>query len=69
MKIVRRHGIPTTVVACSTDTLVTAAHCRQVATLLGASYRELALEGGHMWMLLDWGLLERELADPSQAVP
>ena len=61
MRAVRRHDIQTTVVACSTDTLVTAAHCRRAATLLGASYRELEQEGGHMWMLLDWSLLASEL--------
>ena len=38
-------------IGCATDTLTTAAHCRRVATLAGADYRELELTGGHMWML------------------
>jgi pimeloyl-ACP methyl ester carboxylesterase len=54
MRNVRASGIPTEVVACATDTLVTPAHCRAAATLLGADYRELALDGGHMWMLTAW---------------
>lgn len=54
MQRVRASGIPTEVVGCATDTLVTPAHCRTAATLLGADYRELALDGGHMWMLTAW---------------
>jgi len=41
------------VVACTTDTLTPAAHCRRIASLLRAGYRELDLPGGHMWMLAD----------------
>jgi pimeloyl-ACP methyl ester carboxylesterase len=48
---VRRAGIPTTVVGCTTDTLVTPEHCRRAADLLGGEYRELASRGGHVWML------------------
>jgi pimeloyl-ACP methyl ester carboxylesterase len=48
---VRAAGIPVLVVACSSDTLVTGAHARALADALGAEYRELALTGGHMWML------------------
>lgn len=51
MERVREAGIPTTVVACSTDTLVTPRHCRRAAGLLGADYRELRMSGGHIWML------------------
>lgn len=54
--------IDTTVVGCSTDTLVTADHCRRSADLLGARYRELPLAGGHMWMLGAWPALAAELA-------
>ena len=47
-------GVQVDVVGCSTDTLVTPAHCREVAAILGADYRELELAGGHMWMLTEW---------------
>lgn len=51
MARLRVAGIPTIVVGCSSDTLVTPAHCRRAATLLGARYEELQLPGGHVWML------------------
>jgi pimeloyl-ACP methyl ester carboxylesterase len=51
MATVRRGGVPVEVVACVSDTLVTPAHCRRQAQLLGARYRQLPLVGGHMWML------------------
>jgi hypothetical protein len=54
--------VETTVIGCSTDTLVTPGHCRRAAGLLGASYRELTLDGGHMWMLRAWPQLARILA-------
>ena len=62
MRRVRRHSIPTTVVGCVTDTLVTIRHCREAARLLGADYRELSLPGGHMWMLEASDRLRGELA-------
>jgi pimeloyl-ACP methyl ester carboxylesterase len=48
---VRDAGIPTHVVGCSSDTLVTCDRARALASALGAEYSELALAGGHMWML------------------
>jgi pimeloyl-ACP methyl ester carboxylesterase len=48
---IRASAIPTLVVGCSSDTLVTSAHARTLAHALGAEYRELQLAGGHMWML------------------
>ena len=62
MEAVRAAGIPATVIACVTDTLVTVAHCRSIAELIGARYRELALAGGHTWMLDAWPRFARELA-------
>jgi pimeloyl-ACP methyl ester carboxylesterase len=62
MRRVRRQCIPTTVVGCVTDTLVTIRHCREAARLLGADYRELDLPGGHLWMLEASGRLRAELA-------
>jgi pimeloyl-ACP methyl ester carboxylesterase len=48
---VRAAAIPTLVVGCSTDTLVTPALSRALASALDAEYRELTVDGGHMWML------------------
>jgi pimeloyl-ACP methyl ester carboxylesterase len=61
MTEVRQAAIPATVIACSTDTLTTPASSRRIAELLGARYRELDLEGGHVWMFGRWDLLAREL--------
>jgi pimeloyl-ACP methyl ester carboxylesterase len=57
MAAVRSARIEATVVGCATDTLVTTGHCRRAADLLGATYRELSLPGGHMWMLDGWPAL------------
>jgi pimeloyl-ACP methyl ester carboxylesterase len=62
MRRVRAAAIPVTVVGCTTDTLVTTEHTRRAARLLGAGYRELALAGGHMWMLGAWPVLAAELS-------
>jgi Asp/Glu/hydantoin racemase len=45
---VRATGIQAELIACASDTLVTPAHSRAIARLLGADYRELELDGGHM---------------------
>jgi Mg-chelatase subunit ChlD len=50
---VRAAGIPTTVIGCVSDTLVTTDRTRTLAEALGARYDELDLDGGHMWMLAD----------------
>jgi pimeloyl-ACP methyl ester carboxylesterase len=62
MQRVREASIPTTVVGCTTDTLVTPELCREAASLLGATYREVSLQGGHMWMLDAWPLFAGLLA-------
>jgi pimeloyl-ACP methyl ester carboxylesterase len=41
------------VVGCTTDTLTPPSHCRRIAKLGRAGYREVDLPGGHMWMLGD----------------
>src|SRR5262245_50049229 len=51
MRKVQTLGIRTTVIGCTTDTLVPPDLSRRAAELLGASYRELDLPGGHIWML------------------
>lgn len=62
MELVRAASIPAKVIGCTGDSLVTTAHCRRAARLLGAEYRELELDGGHMWMLRAWPRLADELA-------
>ena len=44
-------GIPCTVIGCATDRLTTPAICRRLASDSAPSYRELDVEGGHVWML------------------
>jgi pimeloyl-ACP methyl ester carboxylesterase len=55
-------AVPTEVVACVGDTLTPVAHCRRVADLARAAYRELDAPGGHMWMLADPGLFAASLS-------
>jgi pimeloyl-ACP methyl ester carboxylesterase len=49
----RTLGVRCQVIGCASDTLTSAAHCRRLSALVGGSYRELNLAGGHMWMLYD----------------
>jgi pimeloyl-ACP methyl ester carboxylesterase len=58
----RRQGIPCTVVGVRTDTLTPPELCRQIATLAGGEYRELDVEGGHLWFLKAPRLLHEHLA-------
>ncbi len=62
MEQIRAASIPSTVIGCTSDTLVTPSHCRRIAEHLGATYRELRLDGGHMWMLDEWALFSGLLA-------
>jgi pimeloyl-ACP methyl ester carboxylesterase len=57
----RGHGIPCTVVSCTTDRLVTCRHCRRFADLLAADYRELEAPDGHIWLITQSEHLKREL--------
>lgn len=61
MARVRRQGTPVTVIACTTDTLTTPEHCKSTAELLGGGYRELHLDGGHVWMFGRWPALKETL--------
>ncbi len=58
---VRDSGIPVTVVAATTDALIPPAHCRRVAELLRARYREVNVAGGHTWMYGRWERFRREV--------
>ena len=61
----RAAGVASTVVGCSTDRLATPDHCRLIAALLGADYRELEARSGHIWMIARPELLASALAaDP-----
>jgi pimeloyl-ACP methyl ester carboxylesterase len=55
-------GIPCTVIACAEDRLATPTHCRRLATLLDAEYRELHAPDGHIWMITEPARLKAELA-------
>jgi pimeloyl-ACP methyl ester carboxylesterase len=57
----RAHGIPCTVIGCTTDRLVTCTHCRHFADLLAADYVELEAPDGHIWLITRPERLEREL--------
>ena len=59
---VRAQGVPCTVVACSNDRLTTCSHCRRLAQLAGAEYRELEAPDGHIWAVTQPRRLERVLA-------
>jgi pimeloyl-ACP methyl ester carboxylesterase len=50
---IRRLGLPCSVIGCAGDTLTPVEHCREIARLSGARYRELDAVGGHMWMVAD----------------
>jgi len=58
---VRALGVPCTVVGCSSDRLTTCAHCRRLAGLVGADYRELEAPDGHIWAVTQPRRLERVL--------
>jgi pimeloyl-ACP methyl ester carboxylesterase len=45
--------VPAEVIGCAGDTLTPVAHCRRIAALARAHYREVDVPGGHMWMLGD----------------
>ena len=57
----RARRIACTVVACRSDRLTTCAHCRQLADLLAADYRELEAAEGHIWPIVHPELLAEQL--------
>jgi pimeloyl-ACP methyl ester carboxylesterase len=58
---VRTAGIRSTVVGCTRDRLATPEHCRRLADLLAAEYRELDACDGHIWPITEPELLRVEL--------
>jgi len=53
---------PCTVVGCTTDTLTPPAHCRELASALGADYREVDARDGHIWPVTQPQVLAAELS-------
>ena len=64
---IRTHRIPCTVVGCTSDELTTPAHCRRLATLLNATYRELDASEGHIWMITEPRRLAKQLTRRARA--
>ena len=58
----RAQPVPSTVVSCTTDTMTPTAHCRELAALIGAEYREVDAPGGHIWPVTQPQLLSAELS-------
>jgi len=54
--------VPCTVVGCSTDTLTPPVHCRALAEVLGADYREVDAPDGHIWPVTQPELLAAVLS-------
>jgi pimeloyl-ACP methyl ester carboxylesterase len=55
-------GIPCAVVGCASDMLTPSNHCRALATLLAAEYREVDAPDGHIWPITQPQLLAAELS-------
>jgi pimeloyl-ACP methyl ester carboxylesterase len=61
--VLARRGIRCEVIGCVGDTLTPVGHCREIARLAGADYREVDAAGGHMWMVVEPDVLTALLAD------
>jgi pimeloyl-ACP methyl ester carboxylesterase len=57
-----RFPVPSTVVGCATDTMTPTSHCRELAKLIGADYREVDASDGHIWPFTHPELLRAELS-------
>jgi pimeloyl-ACP methyl ester carboxylesterase len=53
LEAIRAAGIECEVVGCAGDTLTPLRHCRRIAELAGARFREIAATGGHMWPVIE----------------
>lgn len=53
LEALNRRGVRIDVIGCAGDTLTPVEHCRRIARLAGARYREVDVRGGHMWMLFE----------------
>ena len=62
----RANPVRCTVVGCTTDTLTPSSHCRELALLLGAAYREVDAPDGHIWPITHPRLLAAELTSAAR---
>jgi pimeloyl-ACP methyl ester carboxylesterase len=53
LELVRGAHVPCEVVGCAGDTLTPVGHCKRIADLAGARFREVSASGGHMWPLIE----------------
>jgi pimeloyl-ACP methyl ester carboxylesterase len=58
----RADRVNCSVVGCPTDTMTPPAHCRELATALGAEYREVDAPDGHIWPITQPKMLAAELS-------
>jgi pimeloyl-ACP methyl ester carboxylesterase len=58
----RADPVPCTVVGCTTDTMTPVPHCRELAGLIGADYREVDAPDGHIWPVTHPDLLRAALS-------
>jgi pimeloyl-ACP methyl ester carboxylesterase len=58
----RADPVPCTVVGCTTDTMTPVSHCRELAALIGADYREVDVPDGHIWPVTHPDLLMAALS-------
>ena len=58
----RANPVPSTVVGCTTDTMTPTPHCRELAELIGAEYREVDAPDGHIWPITHPELLRAVLS-------
>jgi len=58
----RANPVPCIVVACTTDTMTPTSHCRELADLIGADYREVDAPDGHIWPVTQPHLLAAALS-------
>jgi pimeloyl-ACP methyl ester carboxylesterase len=59
---IRARGVRCTIVGCANDELTTGEHCRELATGLGAVYREVQARDGHIWPITEPRRLAEELS-------
>ena len=62
LELFRANPVPCTVVGCTTDTMTPPSHCRELAALIGAEYREVDAPEGHIWPVTHPELLRAVLS-------
>lgn len=58
----RADPVDCTIVGCTTDTMTPTSHCRELAAVLGAAYREVDASDGHIWPITHPALVAAELS-------